>query len=419
MVPPLPRFLARVLVVAVVCVGGGCMRDSAEDSKAESKAELEAEAPTESEPLQLQLAQTLDGATTPNLSVGTDGTVVLTWQEYEPTPAVRWRRRDQAGKWSDARGLASSDDLFVNWADFPIMVSFDERRIVGAWLQRSSPEAYGVQLAFTGDGGTSWSSPRALHEHVGGPEYGFVSMTAIEGGKLRAFWLDGRESKGHHGGAMQLRAATLDPDGTVSDRVLIDDRVCDCCQTAAATTASGPVVVFRDRSDEEVRDISIAGPGPDQRRRVAPDGWKIAGCPVNGPSVSARGSALAVAWFSAANDAPRVSVAMATEDGEFSAPISVATGKPMGRVDVEWVDDDRLLVSYVDRTADDGAALFGRVVGKSGTVGAPSKIASVPSSNASGFPRLARVGETFVWAWTEASEAGPRVRVAEVGVAAL
>ena len=349
---------------------------------------------------------------TPSVTATTDGTVLLTWQQSEPT-AVRWQRRGTDGTWTEARTLVEADDLFVNWADFPTMTAFDDERLVAGWLQRSSEHAYGIKLAHTDNGGAEWSVSQ-LHEHTGGPEYGFVSMTPLADGRMRAYWLDGRESGGHGGGgAMQLRAATVGPDGAVADRTLVDDRVCDCCQTSAATTPAGPVVVYRDRSEEEVRDIAIAGPG-EQHRTVAADNWTIAGCPVNGPAVAASKAGLVVAWFTAAGGEGRVLVAFAADEGDFSPGVSVGLSRPTGRVDVEWLDDQRALVSFIE----DGS-LLARTVDREGHVGPPWRVAAVSASNASGFPRIARTKDRIVWAFTAETSDGPQVRVAEAPVSAL
>ncbi len=56
---------------------------------------------------------------------------------------------------------------------------------------------------------------------------------------------------------MTIRGAIIDKQGNKSGEWELDNRVCDCCQTSTAITANGPIVVYRDRSDEEIRDISI------------------------------------------------------------------------------------------------------------------------------------------------------------------
>ena len=60
--------------------------------------------------------------------------------------------------------------------------------------------------------------------------------------------------------------------------MLVDDRVCDCCQTAAALTSDGPVVVYRDRTEDEIRDIHISrliDGAWTESRAVSDDGWYI------------------------------------------------------------------------------------------------------------------------------------------------
>lgn len=361
------------------------------------------------------LDQWESGTQTPNVTTAS-GTVMMTWQQLEP-PAVRWRQRAVDGRWGEPRTLVKSDDLFLNWADFPVMAAFDDHRFAAAWLRRSSEHAYGIELGHSTNAGAQWSTAR-LHAHTGGPEYGFVSMTPLADGRLRAYWLDGRESGGHeHGGAMQLRAATIAPDGVVDERALIDERVCDCCQTSAATTAAGPVVVYRDRSEAEVRDVAIAGPGK-LRRKVAADGWTIAGCPVNGPAVAASEHGLVVAWFTGVGGEGKVQAAFATDEGEFSPGVSLGLSKPMGRVDVEWINADQALVSFIEQT-DDGASLLARTIARNGHLGPAWRIADVSASNASGFPRMVRTKDTLVWAFTAETRDGPEVRVAEAPLAGL
>jgi len=92
---------------------------------------------------------------------------------------------------------------------------------------------------------------------------------------------------------MTLRFTTLDGEGHLGEEVLLDDRICDCCDTDAVLDAAGhPVIVYRDRSGTEVRDISMVrrtGDGWSAPAPVFEDGWTIAGCPVNGPAMAAFG----------------------------------------------------------------------------------------------------------------------------------
>src|SRR5690606_34451461 len=119
-------------------------------------------------------------------------------------------------------------------------------------------------------------------------------------------WLDGRNTSGghhdHQGGEMTLRAAIVNPDGSLENEFLLDESVCDCCQTSSAMTSNGPVVVYRDRTETEMRDISIVrfdGENWTKPVTIHNDSWEIAGCPVNWPRVAAVENTVAVAWFTA------------------------------------------------------------------------------------------------------------------------
>jgi hypothetical protein len=348
----------------------------------------------------------------PNLHVAADGRVLLSWIERagEGRHALRFAVLEDGG-WSAPQMIAEGPGWFVNWADFPSLVALDDGSLAAHWLVKSGSGtyAYDVQIARSGDGGLTWSRPASPHRDGTMTEHGFVSLVARPGGALEAAWLDGREtspgdgSHEHGGGAMTLRYAAIGPDGTPDREALLDPRVCDCCQTDAAVTPDGPLVVYRDRSEGEVRDIAVVR-RRDGRwtapRHVAQDGWQIEGCPVNGPAVAATGRRVAIAWFTAADDRPRVRLAFSTDSGEsFGPPVAVDDGRPVGRVDAILLDDGSAVVSWVEATPD-GLSLRLRRIGADGSRGAAVAVlpAGAPLSN--GFPRIVRAGERLVIAWT-------------------
>ena len=157
--------------------------------------------------------------------------------------------------------------------------------------------------------------------------------------RMGLVWLDGRKTAGAtqagHGdalAAMSLVHSTLDARGPAGPETVLDGRVCDCCQTDAARADGATVVVYRDRSDKEVRDMSVvrfADGRWSEPRALARDGWEINGCPVNGPAIAAGGAAVAVAWFTAADERPRVSVVFSADAGAtFGAPTAWTTAGP-------------------------------------------------------------------------------------------
>jgi hypothetical protein len=181
-------------------------------------------------------------------------------------------------------------------------------------------------------------------------------------------------------------------------------------------TAEGPLIVYRDRSEREDRDIAAVRLRDGRwsaPQALPPDGWRIDGCPVNGPAIAALGRRVAVAWFTAAHERPRVRIAFSTDAGtSFGEPVAVDEGRPEGRVDLVLLEDGSAVVSWVESSAT-GRSLRLRRVRDDGTRGPAVAVVPDDGTLANGFPRLAlQDGRQLVVAWT----ARDRVRTARVPV---
>ncbi len=363
------------------------------------------------------------GAMAPNLST-MDGHVVLTW--IEPVQAEATTQRDHRHRlralrfarytgegWSEPRTIAERDSFFANWADLPAFAQAGDGTLFAHWLQKSADAtyAYDVIVARSTDQGESWQELGKVHEDQTNTEHGFVSFVTEADG-IRAFWLDGREMAGDdteddpHGGAgggsMTLRTAIVGSEMAAS--TLIDNRVCECCNTSAAMTDRGPVVVYRDRSGDEIRDIYIVRRVDDdwtQPRALFADGWKIAGCPVNGPAIAADGSQVVVAWFTGATDTGSVRAVFSNDGGaHFGNPIAVDDTWPIGRVGVMLLDGGDAIISWLDAGEDEGAIALRRV-SADGSQGQPMMVARTSGARTIGFPKLAQVGSNVLVVWTQ------------------
>ena len=348
------------------------------------------------------------GSAEPNLTVGPDGRTYLTWLEpADSGHALRFAVHDGRA-WTPARTIVRRRDFFVNWADFPSLAVLDGGRLAAHWLQRNGAGtyAYGVRIAQSSDGGATWSPAVTPHRDSTESEHGFVAMWR-ERGKLGAVWLDGRKfKKGGHDASneMMLMTTTVLPNGERGPEVRLDERTCDCCQNAAAMTSAGPIVAYRNRSADEIRDIYVTRRVNGKWTAGAPvhdDNWKINACPVNGPSIDARGSRVAIAWFAAPDEKASVKVAFSDDAGAtFGAPVRVDGGAPAGRVGVAALPDGGALVTWIERIGGDTAAVLVRRVHRDGSLGVPTTIASSSASRASGFPRMAITGSHAMFAWT-------------------
>ena len=352
------------------------------------------------------------GAKEPSLFSSDESHLLMSWLE----PAVqgynvRMSRYDGV-RWSTPSTVSGGDNLFINWADYPSITRVNDEVIAVHWLRTHARGAYSynVNIALSADEGRTWSTPFIPHDDVSAAQHGFASMIPVEGRGLAVVWLDGRASdneptdKSPLADAMQLRASFISPEGERSDDVALDLSTCSCCQTAATTTEDGALLVaYRDRSAEEIRDISLvryadgawSAPYP-----LSEDGWEISGCPVNGPALASRGSGVVAAWFTAANDTPAVKIAMSSDSGlTFGTPMRIDGGRAAGRLDATILDDGTTLVSWLEHT-DDGEALMVCIVTVKGC-GAKMRVAENSVGGSMNFPALSAAFGGAYLAWTE------------------
>lgn len=315
------------------------------------------------------------GAAQPDLVAMPDGGLLLSWVEPDgeghALKFARWDGGAETGGWSEPRTIARGDDWFVNWADTPHIVATADGALWAHWLQKSAAAtyAYDVALVRSDDGGASWSPPVLVNDDGTPTEHGFVSLWPAGDDRIGVAWLDGRETgggghDGHGGGgaggagtggsghaghgagsdahappAMTLRTAAFDAALGRSGETRLDAMTCDCCQTDATVTARGPLLVYRDRTPAEVRDIVATrfdGGRWTDPVAVHADGWTMPACPVNGPALAADGAVAVVGWYTAADGVPALKLARSDDAGDtFAAPVTVDRGEAVqGRVDV-------------------------------------------------------------------------------------
>jgi hypothetical protein len=362
----------------------------------------------------------------PQLSVSSKG-VLLSWVERQGTKAtLRFSERTSSG-WSPARDVASGDNWFVNWADVPSVMRLDNGTLAAHWLQKSgaSTYAYDVRLSHSKDDGRTWSASYTPHHDGTQTEHGFASMFQVPGGGLGLVWLDGRAMtpagaggaghEGHGGGAMSVRSGVFDGQWKQSADMAVDLKVCECCPTAATVTSDGVIAAFRNRTDDEIRDIYVSrleNGKWSEPRAVHNDNWKINACPVNGPMLSAKGKDVVIAWFTGKVEPGQVFVAFSKDAGRtFAAPIRVDDTGSLGRVDVELMPDGSAMATWLE-TVEKRTEFRMRRIEPSGATGPATRIAEVGSSRTSGYPRIARQGNELVFAWIESGPATPGARPA-------
>ncbi len=357
------------------------------------------------------------------------GQVWLSWVTQKDQMSTLKYSKLKSGGWSVPKTISQGDDWFNNWADFPSLV-VNESSMAAHWLRMSADGAYDydIQAAFFDTDQDTWTEGVTIHKDGISAEHGFVSMQPMSNSLTFISWLDGRETRAdeshesasvpeHHSmGAMTLRAGVFGQTGEAVTEWELDNRVCDCCQTSAAMSSDGPIVVYRDRSNDEVRDIYITRYVDSiwtQPKAVYNDGWKIAGCPVNGPDVAATGNKVAVSWFTAKDDQPEVKLVLSGDGGKtFSPPVVVADGNTNGRVGTVILDSGNIAVSWMDKDGSDAKIMLSLYSGD-GTLLETIQVAKSKASRRSGFPVIDSFGNTVYVTWTNIDDK-PQVMVARV-----
>jgi len=327
-------------------------------------------------------------------------------------------------QWSPSQTITSGNDWFVNWADFPAIAE-QNGTILSHFLQMSAKGVYtyDIKMKLLKNDNDKWGDDFILHNDGTKSEHGFVTSLPYKDDSFFVTWLDGRNtSSGHnHGGsgAMTLRAAEVKLTGKIVDETELDHKTCDCCQTSAAITSNGPIVVYRDRSDEEIRDIYIT-------RKIDSvwttpvaifnDAWKINGCPVNGPKATAIKNSLAIAWYTGANEIPKVQVIFSKDAGEtFEKSILIDEVLTIGRVDIAMIDADNALVSWVT-SQDSKTVIKALKVSDTGEKGEAMVIAEFDPSRSSGFPQLEIVNNNALFAWTAVAADKTTIKTATIAL---
>ena len=336
----------------------------------------------------------------------------------------------QNGRWTVPKTVQINMNFFVNWADFPSVIGFEGTELASHHLRKvvGGPYAYNVELSFfdPADGG-SWGDPVKVHQDTTATEHGFVSLEPMNENKVLAVWLDGRmtadradDEYSDTSKSMMFRSAEISRSGEITNREVIDPTVCDCCQTDLARTEEGFVAVYRGRSSEEIRDIKISRystetGGWSEPVAVHDDNWQIMACPVNGPSVVANGNNVAVAWFTAEGDNPRIMLARSSDGGRtFNEPILLNEQeyRVLGRIDLVLSDDGSIYAIWMQEFEGMGYVMM-REVQPDGSLSDPQTVGITDASRSSGFPQIALIEESLIFAWTQ-TEPILKVRTAKV-----
>lgn len=298
-----------------------------------------------------------------HLSRLSEGRLLLSWVEKTNSSAQFRFSILQNGAWSSPQTVATTSKLL----DRPAIIELSNQQLGAGWVVAKAtakdPNASDVYLSRSADGGKTWSKPEQASRDAHAYPYD-LALAATQDGGLSAVWSDGRGIKqitGKNGkksytGNQALVGAILDAKARLSPEVVLDSDICSCCQPDTVSTADGLMTVYRDHGEGELRDVALVrwnAQAAGTPAVVHKDGWKIDGCPSNGPAIDAKGGQVVVAWFTGADSQPRVNVAFSDDGGQhFKDPVQLEGEAAVGYVDARLQDDGSALVSWRRRAAD-------------------------------------------------------------------
>jgi len=357
-----------------------------------------------------------DGSGMPTLAQGKDGAVYLSWLEPagEGRHALRFSRWNGTA-WIAPETIAQGANWFVNWADFPALSVLPDGSMLAHWLARAEGGGkfgYGIKVARRAPHAAGW---KQIHSMSLGEKEDYAGFLSFEPGGETAVFLSPPPSGGGHGphehgaGAehrktvrfVRFRGERVEAEGE------IDNDACTCCPTAVGRTRGGLIAAYRDHSPGEIRDIAVvryANGAWSKPVTVHADGWKINGCPTDGPAIAAAGSHVAIAWLTRAAGEAKVQVALSSDEGKsFRKPLRLDGGNPLGRPALAAWDDTSDAAVWIEKTTGTEAELRLRRIGHDGTLHPVHTVATVPASRTTGFPKLAVAGNHVFLAWRDQS----------------
>jgi hypothetical protein len=351
-------------------------------------------------------------------------------------PPVAWRKVPIYRYTSKSKGK----DVAYSTHVLPRLASSGDSIHLG-WVEAiDGGPGVAYYVATSADGGLTFSEPIRAHG-AGAVKPGFTGMSVAPDGSILCAWLDGRT----HGQRPYAGVKSIHSDGFEPEQLVFEGPdgkgVCPCCDVAVAQSPDKTRFVAFRNNDSGNRDIVVSRSRPGDGRfsapsPVAPDHWKLDGCPHDGPSLAVESDRLHLVWMDAHSGKNRVYVASSPSSDLAFAPRELAPGSTgaQGHPKLASSASRRLIVVWDESIGDAPTPAPGGGHGEHGhaaSLTGGGRAIMVATGSADGFgpskaiaPRpgafqlqpsiaLAPDGTAFV-AWNEIDEDGKRVVFARV-----
>ena len=340
------------------------------------------------------------GSLEPNLSVTPEGSVVLSWiaPSKNGSSALLYAVR-HGSTWSQPHTIAANRHFFRHPAEVPEVMATAGGHWLAHWVELPDPssDAEYVYVSSSADG-VKWTPPVQAHRDHSAVQHGLVSMLPDANGGASLFFLESLKGE----------------DGPDVPDALGGGRLRQTGQRRAAGLRCVLLLPHRGRQDRQGHGACLSRSHPEEHPRhrgvrfengrwstskiIYPDNWEIDACPINAASVAAQGDHVAVSWYTAAQNSPKVRIAFSSDGGAtFSKPVTVSTGQAYGYTSIVMSGDGKAIVSWLEHGAQ-GARVLVREIAPTGAPGPVAEVAKGDRSDL-GYPKLVHAGSETLIAW--------------------
>ena len=335
-------------------------------------------------------------------ATASDGSPLLSWLEKSKDGSLSLRYALRHGtQWSEPWVIVANRQFFRQPAESPSVVSFPNGSLLAEWVEVPPGQGEAENLYVSASkNGTQWTMPVMAHKDRSPVQHALASMAVSADAEASVVWLEALKGDD---APSALKRTVVNTNGVVVKEETLDSDVCTCCPTRVVKTPKGLLVAYRDHSSRDIRDIAVVRSENGRwlpSRVLNADKWQINACPVNGAAAAARGSRVAIAWYTEAQDAPRVQLALSSDGGTtFANPIRISAGNSFGHTSVALDDTGSAVVSWLEEgSGGDGVRLLARQVSSASNSGPVVEVAH-GTQRSIGYPRLLQVGNETWMAW--------------------
>ena len=290
---------------------------------------------------QVVLNDTTKAYSMPLLTKTLKGDVLLSWTEKDTQGQISFcmaTSKDKGKTFTDKKSIATGYGIgnsrlmrakILSKKDGTLVAVFSNRAdATPNQTGRGGPRALDIAFCTSTDQGNTWTAPKSVDTDPTKCTRGFFDAAVMANDEIVVIYLkDVANSTKHEERDLRM---VVTKNGIFQPEKVIDPVVCDCCNISLLLDAKGALNVYYRDNNDDVRDIarmtSIDNAETFSKPQIVHnDGWKINGCPHNGPTSTIANGGNLIAWFSGSETDK--GIRLVTQEGKKLVVLNDASAK--------------------------------------------------------------------------------------------